>query len=186
MQPGPPRTAERIVALLTPPACREHVVGDLRERYTTRGQYVAEAICTIPLVVSSRIRRTTDPQMLLMEAFVLYISFLVVAWRLDGANFLYEQWGYARVAIPAAIAEATLKLEDAYATPGKRTPLTPILQVTLSLGIVSLAEGALLAIDPRWVLPLHTVVYGSAISIVLVSTLRILFPPWDTRPRSAT
>ena len=76
--------------------------------------------------------------------------------------------------------------EDAYATPGKRTPLTPILQALLSLGVVSLAEAALLATDPRWVLPLHTILYGGAISIVLVSTLRILFPPCDTRPRSAT
>ena len=96
MEPAPPKTTEAIVAWLVPPACREHVVGDLHERYTSRGQYIAEAVCTIPLVVASRIRRTTDPQVLLMEAFALYLSFLGVAWKLDGA-LLYEQWGYLRL-----------------------------------------------------------------------------------------
>jgi len=186
MEPAPPRTTEAIVAFLVPPACREHVVGDLHERYTTRGQYIAEAVCTIPLVVASRIRRTTDPQVLLMEAFALYISFLGVAWKLDGTSFLYEQWGYVRLAIPAAVALATLKLEDAYANPGKRSPLTPILQSTFSFSIVCLFEAALLAIDPRWAVPLRIMLYGGAIGIVLVSTLRMLFPPVDSRPRNAT
>jgi hypothetical protein len=185
MEPAPPKTTEAIVAWLVPPACREHVVGDLHERYTTRGQYIAEAVCTIPLVVASRIRRTTDPQVLLMEAFALYLSFLGVAWKLDGA-LLYEQWGYLRLAIPAAVALATLKLEDAYATPGTRRPLTPILQSTFSFSIVCLFEAALMAIDPRWAVPLRILIYGGAIAIVLVSTLRMLFPPFDTRPRNAT
>lgn len=186
MEPAPPASAERIVAWLVPPACREEVAGDLHERYRSRGQYIAEAICTIPLVVTSRIRRTTDPQVLLMEAFALYISFLGVAWKLDGSSFLYEQWGYLRLAIPAAIALATLKLEDAYANPGKRSPLTPILQSTFSFSIVCLSEAALMALDARWALPLRDLIYGGAIGIVLVSTLRMLFPPCDTRPRSAT
>jgi len=186
MEPAPPRRTEAIVAWLVPPACREHVTGDLHERYTTHGQYIAEAVCTIPLVVASRIRRTTDPQVLLMEAFALYISFLGVAWKLNGASFLYGQWGYLRLAIPAAVALATLKLEDAYANPGKRSPLTPILQATFSFGIVCLSQAALLAIDPRWVVPMRIMIYGGAISVVLVSALRMLFPPCDTRPRNAT
>lgn len=186
MEPAPPKTAAAIVAFLVPPVCREHVMGDLHERYTTRGQYIAEAVCTVPLVVASRVRRTTDPQVLLMEAFALYLSFLGVAWKLDGASFLYEQWGYLRLAIPAAVALLTLKLEDAYAVPERRSPLTPILQATFGFSMVCLCEAGLMAVDPRWALPLRIMIYGGAIAIVLVSTLRMLFPPCDTRPRSAT
>ena len=175
-----------MVAWLVPPACREEVTGDLHERYTSRGQYIAEAICTIPLVVWSRIRRTTDPQMLLMEAFALYISFVGAAWKLDGTPFLGQQWGYLRLAIPAAVALATLKLEDAYARPGTRSPLMPILQTTFSFSIAWLWQFALMAIEPRWAAPTRVMIYGSGISMILVSTLRMLFPPRDTRPRSAT
>jgi len=44
---------------------------------------------------------------------------------------------------PAAVALATLKLEAAYAcpaaVPGKRSPLTPILQASFSFSIVCLS-----------------------------------------------
>jgi len=43
-----------------------------------------------------------------------------------------------------------------------------------------------MAIDPRWAVPVRIMIYGDAIGIMLVSTLRMLFPPCDTRPRSAT
>ena len=146
--------------------------------------HIAEAVCTMPLVVASRLRRTTDPQVLLMEAFALYLSFLGVAWKLDGA-FLYDQWGYMRLGIPAAVALATLKPEDAYASPGKRRPLTPIVQSTISFSIVCLFEAALMAIDARWAVPLRILIYGGAAGILLISTLRMSFPPCDTRPRRA-
>jgi hypothetical protein len=183
---SPPKVTEAIVGFLIPPACRVSVAGDLHERYTTHGQYIAEAICTIPFVVASRIRRTTDPQVLVMEAFALYISFLGVAWKFDGTAFLYQQWGYFRLAIPAAVALLALTLGDAYAVPGKRSPIRPILESTLSFIIVCLSQAALMAIDPRWVLPTRTLIYGGMVSIVLVSTLRMCFPPCDTRPRNAT
>ena len=84
------------------------------------------------------------------------------------------------------LALAVLKLEDAYANPGKRWPLTPIMQATLSFAIVCLFQAVLIEIDARWAVPLRITIYGGAVSIVLVSTLRMLFPPCDTRPRNAT
>ena len=60
------------------------------------------------------------------------------------------------------------------------------MQATLSSAIVCLFEAALIAIDARWAVPLRITIYGGAASIVLVSTLRMLFPPCDTRPRNAT
>jgi hypothetical protein len=175
-----------VVEFLVPPACRETVVGDLRERYDTHGQYIAEAICTLPWVIASRIRRTTDPQVLMMEAFALYLSFLGAAWKLDGSEFLYEHWGYLRLGIAAAAALVTLKLQDAYASSARRRPIEPILEATFAFSIVSASEFALNAIDPQWSLPVPVLIYGGVASIVLVATLRMLFPPCDTHPRSAS
>ena len=77
---GPSRAAEAIVALLLPPVCREEILGDLHERYRGSAQYSLEVVCTVPLVIISRIRRTADPQVLLIQAFALYVSFLGAAW----------------------------------------------------------------------------------------------------------
>ena len=88
MMPGPSRFAEAVVGLLLPPACREHVLGDLHERYQSPQQYWPEAIRTVPLVILSRIRRTTDIVVLLMEICTTYMSFFVAAWQLGGVSFL--------------------------------------------------------------------------------------------------
>jgi hypothetical protein len=74
MSSGPSRTAEGIIAAIVPPACREEVVGDLHERYRSQGRYALDALRTVPLVIVSRIRRTADPQILVIQAFVLYLS----------------------------------------------------------------------------------------------------------------
>ena len=124
MKPAPPRLMQVVVGILIPPACREHVLGDLYERYKSPGQYLAEALCTVPLVILSRIRRTTDPQVFLMEAFALYLSFLAATWQSGGMPFLHEKRGFLRLAIPVAVALAALMLGDAYAPPGKRSPGT--------------------------------------------------------------
>ena len=116
MYSGPSKTAEAIVAVFVPPACREEVLGDLHERYSSSGQYGLDALRTIPLVIISRIRFIADPQVLLMQAFALYASFLGAAWLKNGA-FLSEQWGLLRLAIPAGMAMLGLILEDAYAKP---------------------------------------------------------------------
>jgi hypothetical protein len=50
MYPGPSKTAEAIVAVFVPPACREEVLGDLHERYSSAGQYGLDALRTIPLI----------------------------------------------------------------------------------------------------------------------------------------
>src|SRR4029077_9535291 len=98
-------------AVLIPCACREEVLGDLQERSTSSAQYCSDAIRTVPLVILSRIRRTANPQLLLMHAFILYLSFYAVAWFKSPA-LLYEPWGLWRLAIPGAVTLLALVLED--------------------------------------------------------------------------
>jgi hypothetical protein len=180
MRSGPPKTAEAIVAVFLPPACREEVLGDLHERYRSRLQYAADALSTVPLVILSRIRRTADPQVLLIQAFALYASFLTAAWFKD-ASLLQAQWGLLRLAMPPGMALLGLILEDAYATPGHRSPLKllrgPLLGFGLAVGsqVVFRAGKSDLAV-PTWIM-----FYGSAMSLLLSSAVRLLFPPVTDR-----
>lgn len=186
MEPGPPKVIEAIVGLLTPPACREHVLGDLHERYASPRQYIVDAVSTLPLVILSRIRRATDPQVLLMEAFALYVSFLVAARQLRSMSFLREEQGFLRLAIPTVMALVALMLADAYAHPGKRSLLKPVLEATLGVAFATLSQAALLATYSDLVVPAWVMMSGCGLSVLLVAALRLLFPPGGHRPRGAT
>jgi hypothetical protein len=173
---------EAITALLIPPACREEVLGDLRERNTAPQPYALDAIRAVPLVIVSRIRRTTDPQLLLMHAFVLYLSFYVTCWFKDRA-LLYEPWALARLAIPGAVTLLAIVLDDAYAKPGRRSPLRLVRGPLLGLAWTILLQGALWAGHSSLTLPLWIVLYGGAMGMLLTSALRMLFSPQSTSPQ---
>ena len=121
-----------------------------------------------------------------METFGLYASFLAAAWKLDQMPFLLEQRGLLRLAIPTAATLVALILEDAYASPGKRSPLMPILEAALGVGFAFLSQTALLVLNQEWAVPLWIMICGGGMSVLLVSTLRMLFPPDSKRPRGAT
>ena len=184
MHSGPSKAAEAIVAVFVPLACREEVLGDLHERYGSPRQYALDALRTVPLVIISRIRRTADPQVLLMQAFVLYISFLAAAWFKDRA-FLQQQWGLLRLAVPAGMALLGLILEDAYAKPGRRSPLSVFRGPVLGLGLALLAQGVFTAGNPDLAVPSWIMFYGCAMSLLLSSAVRMLFPPITDRLQGA-
>jgi hypothetical protein len=176
MRSGPSKFAETILAVLIPPACREEVVGDLHERYRSPAQYAIEALSTVPLVILSRIRRITDPQVLVMQAFAAYLSFLGAAELRDRA-LLIDQWGLLRLAIPAIMIVLGLVLEDAYAKPGKRSPLQLTRGPIVGLAF-ALASQAIFWNGNRDVaLPPLITVYGCAMSLLLTSVVRLSFPP---------
>ena len=110
---------ERLAGWLLPPSARESVLGDFRERYQSPGQYIWEALRTIPLVVLSRMRRTTDPQALLTEALGLYLAWLLSGWLLDRA-FLAQPWALLKLAGPAMVAMTAMLLGDAWTPQGQR------------------------------------------------------------------
>jgi hypothetical protein len=184
MQAAPPKTAEKIVGFLIPPASREEVLGDLCERCTSSGQYILDALQVIPVVILSRIRRTADPQVLLLEALALYQSYMGAAWYQD-RGFLYGDLGYLRLAIPAAMVLLGLILEDAYASPGKRSLLRQMRGLVLGLGVASFVEIVLSTGHRALALPPWIMLDGSAICLLLASAVRNLFPPVTDRPVGA-
>jgi hypothetical protein len=184
MRSGPSKAAEAIIALLLPPACREEVLGDFCERYRTAGQYGFDAARTIPLVIISRIRRTADAQLLLIQAFALYISFLSAAWWADRA-ILQEQWGLLRLAIPAAMGILGLVLEDAYASRARRSPLKLVRGPVVGIGLALMSHGVFRAGDPDLAVPGWIVLYGCGMSLLLCSAIRLLFPPAEHQVQAA-
>jgi hypothetical protein len=188
MHAAPPKAVEKIVGFLIPPASREEVLGDLYERCTSTSQYILDALMVLPMVILSRIRRTADSQVLLVEALALYLSYMGAAWFQDRA-FLYEDLGYLRLAIPAVMILLGVMLEDAYANPGRRSLLKSMRGLVLGLGVASLSQIVLLAWggqeDRALALPPWIMLYGSAICLLLASAVRVLFPPLTDRPVGA-
>jgi hypothetical protein len=167
-----------LVGIFIPPACREEVLGDLRERNEGIQLFIYDALRTVPMVIVSRIRRTTDSVVLLMEAFCCYVSFLAVALVAQPSMIATRQ-GLLRLAIPGAIALAVLVIADAYANPRKKSVLRPILAVAVAFAAVFLAH----AIHP--LLPGMMLAVGSGMSMMLLLAMRMLFPPLADRPQQA-
>ncbi len=173
---GSSRSAEMIVAILLPPACREEVLGDLHECFRSRLRYAADALSTVPLVILSRIRRTSEPRILLIQAFVSYLSFLCAARLADGA-ILVEPWGLTRLAIPAAMGLLGLILDDAYARSGPRSKLNLARGPVLGQVFALVSQEIFRIGSPDLALPRAIVLCGCAISVVLSFTVRTWFPP---------
>ena len=74
LETRPPVLIDAVVRALIPPVCREHVIGDLWERYRSPWQFVLDAAGTIPFVIASQIRRTSTLAGVVIHAFVLFVS----------------------------------------------------------------------------------------------------------------
>jgi hypothetical protein len=173
-----------MVAILIPPACREEVAGDLHERCQSPLHYCADALTTIPFVIASRIRRTSDPQIVLIQAFSLLLSFLGAAWFKDRA-FLGLHSSLLRLAIPAGAALLGLILEDAYARPERRSAAGLARAPLFGIGLALLAEGAFRFFHPSLAIPGWTLSYGCAVGLILTSSIRMVLPPVTHQFRGA-
>jgi hypothetical protein len=181
---APPGLLEWLVGVTIPTAAREEVLGDLREMSGELGPYLIEAARTVPLVILSRIRRTADPQLVLMQAFLLYLAFVAPAWVLNH-DFLFGPLALVELAIPAAIALLVLLLADAYADPKKRSPLRPLLFSAVASLCAVVSQAVLAAGDPRYALPRPIVLAGGLLCVLLIPALRLLFPAPGDLPQGA-
>jgi len=176
MPSRPPKILEAIVSIFIPPACREEVLGDLHERYTRPVQYVFLAMRVVPFVIVSRIRRTADAQILMMEGLLIYASYLAAAWYTD-TTLLMDQWGFFRLAVPPVLAVAFMIVEDAWSPLKERSALR--LTGEVAMGTLF----AFLLMVRR--LPDTLNLVGASASLLLVSTVRIMFRPQVDRPQAA-
>lgn len=179
MESGPPKIAQVIIHWLVPPACREEILGDMRERNQTSFQYFVEASCTVPSVIYSRIRRTADMVLTFFMAVSMYTAFVVSAWWVDPA-LLFRENGFARLVIPPAIILTAIIFADVYSNPKKRWPLKPLLGPIIGLALASAIQ-----LNHLWAVSASVLAWGGALSVLLASTLRLTFPPVTERPQTA-
>lgn len=164
MAQHPPEWLERLLSLLTPPACREYVLGDLHERFRSFWQYVLDALRAIPMVVLGRARRTADPVMLLMESLAAYVSFVCAAQWLD-QTMLSSDFGLARLGIPVAAMLLGLMLADVYSDPARRYAWKPAMGPLAAFVCAFLPRAA----------PLPVALAGGAMSALLWTAVRVVF-----------
>ena len=62
----PPKVLVFLVRLLLPRTCREHVLGDLHERYRSPFGYAADGANAIAAAIVGQIRRATPARFLLL------------------------------------------------------------------------------------------------------------------------
>jgi len=188
MRPAPPKAMEAVVGWLVPPACREEVLGDLHERFVSPRQYLADALSTVPLVVASQIRRTTDAQLRLIEACALYLPLLAAAWLIGGAALVHEESALSRLAIPAAAGLLAMILGDAYADP-RKGPVYARVSVAMLAGVCAcFSQVVVWALSPGWLVPRSILILGASLGVLLLSAVRMVFQPdasriWHAMPR---
>jgi hypothetical protein len=166
MYARPPETFERIVRLLVPPASREHVMGDLYERYSSRRQYLVDVLCTLPFVFASRIRRTSNIPLLVLTALFLRFAVFQGAPRNNGLIAL----------IPAAVAMLVLVLRDVYRTLTPNWPRQAAIDVLLYAGAVLLSEAVLALSEPQLLLSRQQLLLVFPISCGQLFYLRLMVP----------
>ena len=170
----PPELIEKIVGVLIPSACREHVLGDLYERYTSPGQYVSDALSVVPFIIASRIRRTFRIELFLAQASALYVAF-AGASLVAGPSYLYDKSALFPLAIVIADALLVLMLCDVYANPQNRSARSATLHAGLAMAgiwLLQLAAG-LLNIDVT--LPWWIVAAGTAAAFPMLRIIRTVF-----------
>lgn len=169
------KLVEAVAWWLIPPACREEVLGDLGERYRNAAQFLFDAAGVIPCVIYSRIRRTTDGVLALVEWLSIYAMLVFATLWMDRA-WLLEQWSYLRLAIPPTIILAVTVMFDAYADPRKRR-FDPVIGPGAGLGVA-----AAFAVVNSPVLPTFVFTLGASAGALIVATLRLMYPPEADRP----
>ncbi|MCU1275042.1 MAG: hypothetical protein JWO48_2473, partial [Bryobacterales bacterium] len=75
--------------------------------------------------------------------------------------------------------------EDTYADSGSRSPLRLIRGPVLGLGLALVSQGVFWAGSPHLAVPRWIMFYGCAMSFLLSSAVRLLFPPTPDRLQGA-
>jgi hypothetical protein len=161
--------------LLLPSAAREGVLGDLSERYRTPLLYASEALCVMPFLIASQIRRNTNPPALAIIAFLFFVFCFGGNAPSDAASDV-PRW--LRAAIPTVAGLIGLVLRDAYrnaeATPVRRASFD-ILTAIVFIVVSQVALASLIATagwSPDWILSLRRAVM-TAFALPMVFCLRL-------------
>jgi hypothetical protein len=172
METRPPEMIARFVRLLVPPAEREHVLGDLAERYESPARYLADAFKVLPFVVASRMRRTVNPG---LSAFLAFFLWFGVFWGPQQRHWLVA-------AIPTLVGVMTLALRDAYRTLVPRWPHAAAGDVIAAAAAVLILQGVCALIAPGWMLTSESLRVGFPLGLVILFFVRWQSPSGIHQP----
>jgi len=169
----PPALVDAVIRMLIPPACREHVLGDLWEQYTSPRQYVVDALRTLPFVIWSQIRRTLDPLRLAMQVLPAFVFFggLVGRPGADGGPVWF------RAAVPAIALAVAMVVRDAYCWPKYPSSRQAALDAGLAVASAFASQGAFAMAWPELTLPPREALMGGFGTFLAVFSLRAAAPP---------
>jgi hypothetical protein len=172
MEARPHPLAERLVAWLLPPACREHVLGDLHERYVSAGQYVRDAILTVPYAIWGQVRRTTSPMSAGAQAGAVYVAFLA-AGAVAGSGPAEPSLASAGAGLAALSALVVVALRDAWAGRTARAATGLSLDAALGLTAAAAVQAILQMLGARIAFAPAAVSFACAIGLPLLGGVRV-------------
>jgi hypothetical protein len=184
MEARPHPVVERFVGGLLPPACREHVLGDLQERFVSSSQYVYEAIWTIPFVVWGQVRRTSSAPFAIAEVGVVYVAFLSALRTFDPSAW-HDGLLLVRPALPALAALVAVIIRDAWVGRRPRPSIHIAADAWLGVACAAIPQGLLVAVDSALALNPTALLAGCVVSLALLSGVRAAFSPLNQRAATA-
>jgi hypothetical protein len=159
----PPVLIDTIVRLSIPVPCREHVIGDLWERYRSPDTFLIDAIRTVPFIVASQIRRTSTFGALLMHAFLLGVGFAVGAGNLVSPI------------VPVTAALLGFAMRDAYKSTISLSPRQILRDLFVVAGFVAVSQIVVALVSPGLLSSVRALI-GGAVSFGMIFFLRLQNP----------
>ena len=172
METGPHPLAERVVARLLPPPCREHVLGDLYERNATTGRYVWDALRSVPFAVWGQVRRTTSPGLACLQGGAVYGGFLSAYGRV-APGVLQTTDGALGTLTPALTAVVVLALRDAWTGGPQRISIRALVDAPLCVAIACAAHVAVQASRTHSLVGSTVTMVAGVVSLLLLSLVRV-------------
>jgi hypothetical protein len=174
LEARPPEMIEKLVRALTPPASREHVLGDLNERYVSPRQYLLDALCALPFLIASRLRRTTHPLVFLLAGLFLW-------WAVFWGG---RQHSPLAAAIPTAITLVILALRDVYRDVTPKWGRAVAMDIAIAAAGVLLSQALLALTAPGLMLTRSTLLVGFPLGFVILFFVRLQSPTGFFQPKS--
>lgn len=159
----PPVLIDTIVCLSIPVPCREHVIGDLWERYRSPGTFLIDAMRTVPFIVASQIRRTSTIGALLIQAFLLVVGFAVGAGNLVSPI------------VPVTAALLGFAMRDAFKSTISLSPRQILRDLAVAAGFVAASQIVVALVSPGLLSSVRALI-GGAVSFGMIFFLRLQNP----------
>lgn len=168
METHPPKLIETLIEKFVPPACRENVMGDWDEKYTSTADYLLHVVSDLPFVVAGQVRRTFDVSLFFSQAAVLYAAFA-------GASLAVGTRDHSGgpLAIVIGVVLFALVLRDAYINREEQPDYRARRDASFAIG-AGLSCELLLSMfgGSGLVVPVRILIGGSAAALLMVYMLR--------------